>query len=362
MSRNCEFNLYLQALLLGSLLALNVSCVGCSGSAERSDKGRERKGEVQGIVAKPGLVQVLIYGLAVFDLNKYPPVNELSDARVLFAKAHKHELKIWSGKEKYGQNIFYLDRVNYEFFSDVSGMDNVTITFPEAMGLGMTAVAGDFPIDEFPDEEGESPRDVRWMLRAINMDAFRSLKGGNLQAILKMDKGKIETCGLVHPPDDFQKACAVSTDEMSKARAAAEYMIYRFEVDSRVDKLAMLITRANGSDTIYFEPTWEETGSAGGMPYSRIFDLVIANLGPKAPRGVKSDHAKHLKSLFVEPLGAWEMRVPDCKYKGEKWECGRASCKAGIQPPCLDYFARRYGDWEAAAGNNRPICPMVEYP
>lgn len=312
--------------------------------------------DLQSLSKKPALVQVLIYGLAVFDLS------ELDEGygRVLFpvvtdsSMKEKHYVRLWYGRSvssAANEWVELKEAGGTVYIRDAS----IEIGGSEKQPFHLTPL--ELPRDGMPDQPGKATSS-NWMIHASSMGQFKSFNPRAQSTELLLESGGLETCGLVHPPKYIDKVCRVKFGN-SPSRAASEYMVLRFTVPYGTDSVRIITKK---EDEKYFDVRPIPPASSYFDDYSAVFDIRISNLGMESPRYPETDHIEGLKPFFMGAVTPWKVAVPGCVLEDDLWNCD-ANCKVGYQPKCILYFSEYYPDWfPGAGGNNRPMCPFIEFP
>lgn len=327
------------------------------------DRVETQSASISGDEAKPdkALVQVLISGLS---LVQFPGgiKREMDLVNIYFPRAGGHGLGIWEGRRDDESGLEWI-QIGKDIGSDSSDSPVLELNFPGVSGDKLHVDATVVDVNKFPVNK-EAAKSVRWIVPASDLDAPRLFVARGAE-VMPLRRGDFETCGLVHPPKYIGTVCKIETEYKRKLRGASEYLIYRFTVPKEttvvpieLKKDGRVIRRFEMSQPVEFRPSIFIAGAS----YSRVFDVQIGNISDMDIRAMETDHAKNLKPMFVQSAGTWFMDTPGCERQGREWDCGKAACEAGKQPDCIGYFIEQYRSWAMYQGNNRPMCPMVEFP
>ena len=341
-----------------------VLSLGCPGKEPpKGEREIEGDGE-KNTLADGTLVQILIYGLSVFELPEagenqvvvhFPYVMghkiELARGRKTSADPKKHE---WAGFEGNAMP------------RDVSGK-----------GIRFEGGAGGITVWQEPGDHGDwerYPRDAkdaadsRWMVRAKDLEQnpqnlrFRDNVASST-AIL--DFGRLETCGLIHEPEAGVEVCRVRETRPHGTTGASEYMVVR-HVIAAGETLKIHLTN---EDPIVAEPVslvncskYARDGCVefGEKDYKSVIDIAIRNTPSNvSKRGMETDHMNILRDTFFTGFSgsSWELVSPDCDKTNKVWGCPR--CAESVQPKCWGYFLRYR---ESFSGFQQSVCPFVGFP
>jgi hypothetical protein len=307
-------------------------------------------------VTDKALVQVLIYGLAVFDFDR-DRSGDLAQVSVHFPTVSMHTKQI-------GQGILSDDGFVWDFidtdFSNKTLRLNLAGDLEEAVGLGT------FDPDGFPRDQAEA-RDVRWMLEGRDVGGDVNFDSSKASSRLLLHSGTLETCALVHDPTG-DEVCRVRNENGSERfkRSVSEYMVLRLAVDRR-DGVKVL--RDPGGELVINEIDIEdcehdpkECVEWKADLYRFIYDIVVRNVPDNLSgnRVMKSVHGNVLRDFFpVNDFTDWEVISPDCELDPNtlEWEC--TTCKVLVQPKCWSHFLRYFPQ---SSGLNASVCPFVGYP
>lgn len=334
------------------------SCTSIANTGQLPPETRRQGGKPQ--IEESALVQVLIYGLAIFDFRT-GMAPDMKSARVIFPFAPGHRVQVARGEE-FAEGKYDWYTVAGDEESGIK-INNTNISFDDAPEGKLNAIADSGELEGLP-KNNEVARDIRWIMPVSALDSHRNLIPGSVQATLTLDSGTVETCGLVHPPVVFEAVCSIKSDYSDRIRAASEYVVYRFTVPKELHTIGIVFERAGQQQRVAVTAAISnnEELEIGGKIYPKIFEVVVRNMMDSGDRLMETDHAKYFKPLFLDSSGSWNMKAPDCKKVNGRLECDLDKCISGRQPLCLLDFVKRYESWFVPAAGNRPMCPFVEYP
>jgi len=312
---------------------------------------------------KKSRVQILVYGLSVFDFQN----RDRGPVRALFPNVMGHTMGLWYGSSSMGTfDWFPLEK-------DPEGnplyIDNGTVEVEgAAAGQSLVVATSSLPPTWLP-ANAQSARGADWILPAGTIGSFNTFNVAGVKSVTKLllRSGTVETCGLVHPPGEYEKVCRVRPSSTTVVpRAASEYMVLKFDVPCGTTEIQ--ISTKNSEREVRktsVNPTRPGSVVNGDDAYKFVFDLQIVNLAPLGEREVRTKHINELKPFFSGSIRDWEIVAPDCNRTGSSWECDE-NCESLNQPSCLSYYVNNYPKWfplkPLASGANRPMCPFVQFP
>ena len=337
----------------GALIVVLFSA--CGPRTTDTETAREH-GETaaQLIDEEQALVQVLIYGLAAFEIER--DANEKpTKITALMPRAALHTPNLAAGRIINGKR---------EWLS-VQDVPDTTITFDLA-GL-LDNEKGTNTLGEYPTSKQEAA-DIRWMLRYGKIDDNPGIDPSEATTRIVFEAGTLETCGLVHAPREGPSVCKVEVkNDKNYIRSISEYMVLRHPVAFDTSEVEVILTAGAQEQRIPIAPTCgpcpiTESVTWNGTTYKKIFNIALRNpFDQPEERTMDSHHAdNHLKDLFPNAAKSWYMVSPDCNDDDGDgvWECPDCN-RQDRQPFCWDYFQTFEGSF---GGMNRPICPFVEHP
>lgn len=324
------------------------------------------------------MVQILIYGLAVFHIERDEADNP-TKITVYLRQAGQHEVSLAQGSKSFRWQPIDKDRGGSPL-----QLGNRTITFNLGGDLAEKRSATP-PAGDYPAGVGEAS-DVHWMINYGSIDRPTPFLFAREPTRAVFEAGTLETCGLVHEPGpSFAKVCRIEVGDGRYERSASEYMVVRQVIT--IDTDTVDTDTVTDPVTITVRDEGDETGQevgvgffetcAGvewrGTTYLKVIDIAVRNL-PRATgaRSMVTNHLEGLKSLFPAAESSWAMSSPDCRTMFGRWECPEQSttrrthfCRINLQPSCWSHFSQYWEEFEMSwilSGSNRPICPLLEWP
>lgn len=329
------------------------------GSPSAADGQTTEAGDARAaeLVTDKALVQVLFYGLMVFDTEKVSA--DSPELGVYLRRIPSHRALLSVGISNHQGHT-------WKTLENLRGVKTLSFN-----------LAGDLRVDP-SDDLGNYPgkndaSDPGWMLSVAQLErAARGPNRAQLTPRVLFRSGTLETCGLVHEREGG--ICRIRSGGLGThptvVRSMAEYMVVRQEVEldhplkADLDGRSIEITPTELSGCTAENPTacvrW------GDKLYGKVFDVAIRNLPDPKPgdgqRTMSTNHAQRLKGIFPGAANSWKMVSPDCDADGH-CKCADST----LQPSCFEYFSQftEVGNWkktEMMSGTDRPICPLVSYP
>lgn len=334
-------------------LVLALGCPGGEKDTEQevsTDKAQE--GPAPQDTTERVLVQVVIHGLAAFKLERASGTLVGLGAYLPKVSSPPHELllqrgTVGGGKRKW-ENVTEDDNGDPLYI----GGRKIFVHMDEPLGEVSGASIGDYPAD------ASEAADAGWLLRAQEIDDPTSFDPASASTHVIFKNGVLETCALVFPPKMFgtrDQVCKTRVDnDKHVERSTSEIMVIRGWVlkSEGVVKIDLVsLTDETDVQTVTIPVTGGDPVVWRGDTYNDVINIGIANRYQGTGRDMKSDHANHLKDLFIGETRSWALDSPDCLPQQN------CTCKADLQPACWEYFEEMFAN--SPGGYDRPICPLI---
>lgn len=312
---------------------------------------------------EPTLVQVLIYGLALFEIAKEGDYTNSLVFQLPQAEHHSMKLEVGVAGLKEDQTPTAQScpawwHVKTDDLGQELRFEGETIRFDAAAGgvdILRASRKGQLPVTL--DEAAA----VDWVLSVGELERTLSSPAQRPDSTyVEFKHGTLETCALTFGPEpdvDEYKVCKIVAPLANPAikRAASEIMVIRWEVPPGEEAIRVFIggQRVTVCPMCLGDIKWSE------RKFDRLFNIAIGNVGGY-DREMATGHANDIRSLFPGGKENWYLKGSDCSAnQAGDWSC--PSCVSTMQPACWNDYFRAFKR-PPPNGPQRAICPLLRYP
>jgi hypothetical protein len=343
-------------LVVAVILALGCGRSEQSSTSEQSGHAESATGARNVAVPKTttdkALVQVVIYGLAAFQLQ-HDSAGKLTDLSVHLPKVSSppHDLILQRGVMQGKMQWEDVTEDDNHDSLDVGGK-SIKVDMMGDLGEVKGATIGDYPA------RSTDAADVGWMLQATEIDTPTSFNPAGASAHVNFQNGILETCALAFPPKRWgnprNEVCKIRVkNDKNVERSSSEIMVIRGWVPKSAASVKVELDDGAQTQTVTVPATGGDPVTWQGVTYDTVIDVAIGNRYRNPGRDMSSTHANMLKqALFPGASGSWDMDSRDCPPQQN------CSCKPDLQPACWTAYIGVLFE-NTPSGYDRPICPLV---